>query len=145
MPASGISLVDANVWLALSYSDHFHHEIARAWFELQADSSCAFCRLTQMALLRHLTNSRIMGSSVQTQQQAWTVYDKLSNDPRVLFLNEPPALDLEFRALSQSPSPSHQRWTDAYLAALARLCTARIATFDRGFATYSGLDLALLA
>jgi hypothetical protein len=33
MPASGINLVDANVWLALAFSDHVHHAIARTWFE----------------------------------------------------------------------------------------------------------------
>lgn len=55
MPASGgISLADANVWLAVAFSDHLHHATAKAWFEGQHDASCAFCRITQMALLRHL-------------------------------------------------------------------------------------------
>jgi uncharacterized protein len=59
MPASGgIKLADANVWLAVAFSDHGHHATARTWFEAQADDSCAICRVTQMALLRHLTNSK---------------------------------------------------------------------------------------
>ncbi len=62
MPASGvIDLADANLWLALVFSDHAHHGKAKAWFDAQPDGTCAFCRVTQMALLRHLTNSRIMG------------------------------------------------------------------------------------
>ena len=81
MPASGgIKLADANVWLAVAFSDHAHHGKARAWFEMQADDSCAFCRVTQMALLRHLTNAKIMGAFVQNQQDAWRSCDKLAKD-----------------------------------------------------------------
>jgi hypothetical protein len=36
-----------------------------------------------MALLRHLTNAKIMGRFVQSQQDAWKHYDRLANDPRV--------------------------------------------------------------
>ena len=41
MKASGVSLVDANVWLALAVDAHFHHATAKAWFEGQPDESCA--------------------------------------------------------------------------------------------------------
>jgi toxin-antitoxin system PIN domain toxin len=145
MPASGIKLVDANVWLALSFSDHVHHTAAERWFESQADGTCAFCRITQLALLRHLTNVKIMGKFVQSQQQAWHVYDRLVSDPRVIVLNEPAAIEAEFRSLTQSPASSHSRWTDAYLAALAKQCAAQVVTFDRGFSTFTGLDFAILA
>jgi predicted nucleic acid-binding protein len=57
MPASGGSkLVDANAWRALVFSDHVHHGAAKAWFDAQSAESCGFCRVTQRALLRHLTN-----------------------------------------------------------------------------------------
>ena len=50
MPASGgISLADANVWLAVAFSDHLHHAKAKAWFEEQNDASCGFCRVTRHA------------------------------------------------------------------------------------------------
>jgi predicted nucleic acid-binding protein len=90
MPASGATRIpDANVWLAIAFSDHVHHGHACAWFEKQAESSCAFTRITQLALLRHLTNSSIMGKFVQSQQQAWQTWDQLLNDPRVTFEIEP--------------------------------------------------------
>ena len=90
MPVSGvIDLADANVWLALAFSDHAHHAKAKAWFDVRPDDSSAFCRVTQMALLRHLTNSTIMGPFVQTQQGAWKAYDCLAQDPRTVFLGEP--------------------------------------------------------
>jgi len=108
MPASGgIKLVDANVWLALAFSDHVHHGKAKEWFDGQANDTCAFCRVTQMALLRHLTNGKIMGAFVQSQQDAWKNLDKFMADPRIRFLPEPPALEAAFRAFTQAATPSH--------------------------------------
>ena len=145
MPASGvIKLADANVWLAIAYSDHVHHTQARAWFDLQVEEACTFCRVTQMALLRHLTNARIMGAFVQSQQEAWNNYDKLANDPRVIFLTEPPTLEASFRAFAQADSPAHGLWTDAYLAAFAVGLQAQLVTFDQGFRRFAGLDLLVL-
>jgi predicted nucleic acid-binding protein len=63
MKASGISLVDANVWLAIALDGHVHHAAALAWFDGQAEGTCAFCRITQLAFLRHLTNPKIMGAA----------------------------------------------------------------------------------
>lgn len=144
MPASGIKLADSNVWLAAVFTDHVHHAIARKWFEAQVDGACAFCRVTQLALLRHLTNARIMGAFVQSQQAAWSSYEQLANDARVIFLPEPAALDASFRSLSQATSPSQEQWTDAFLAAFAIQSSAQFVTFDRGFKRFAGLDLHLL-
>ncbi len=146
MPASGvIKLADANVWLAVAFSDHLHHALARSWFEEQAADICAFCRVTQKALLRHLTNSKIMGRFVQSQQDAWRTFDQLATDPRVVFLQEPSGLEAVFRRFSQASSPSHAVWTDAYLAAFALQHQAEFVTFDKGFGRFSGLDLKLLS
>lgn len=146
MPASGvIELADANLWLALAFSDHAHHGKAKTWFDGQPDGTCAFCRVTQMALLRHLTNSRIMGPFVQNQQAAWMAYDRFAQDPRTVFLNEPPGLEMAFRGLANSPSPSHAMWTDAFLAAMAIETHSRLVTFDQGFRRFAGLDLLVLS
>jgi len=72
MPASGvIKPVDTNVW-----------------FEAQNDAICAFCRVTQMALLRHLT----MGEYEVTQGQYLAVMGSkpsrfLTTDQDSRFLN----------------------------------------------------------
>ncbi len=43
MPASGaIKLVDANVWLALAFSDHQHHRRAKEWFDSQSKVRARF-------------------------------------------------------------------------------------------------------
>jgi toxin-antitoxin system PIN domain toxin len=145
MPASGgIKLADANVWLALVFSDHIHHATARTWFEAQGNEMCAFCRVTQMDLLRDLGNSKITGRFAQSQQDAWGIYDKLTQDPRVLIITETATLGTTFRSLTQADSPSHVLWTDAYLAAFSMESGAQLVTFDQGFSRFSGLDLRVL-
>lgn len=145
MPASGIKLPDANIWLAIAVDGHSHHAAARDWFNAQLEGTCALCRVTQMALLRHLTNQKIMGENVQSQVEAWQACDVLRNDARVIFLPEPAALETTFRSLSQAASPSLDRWTDAYLAAFGIQSAAQLVTFDKGFSRFAGLDLHLLA
>ena len=52
-------LLDASAWLPLSAPDHVHHVRAlRYWNE---EASRELGRLTSLALLRHLSNPRIMG------------------------------------------------------------------------------------
>lgn len=146
MPASGvIKLPDANVWLALAFSDHVHHAKARVWFDGQSSGACAFCRVTQLALLRHLTNAKIMGAFVQSQQDAWLNSDKFNGDPRVIFLDEPPGVEAAFRNFTQATSPLHGLWTDAYLAAFAIQTQSQLVTFDQGFNRFAGLDLRVVS
>ena len=140
MPASGNSLVDANVWLALAVDAHVHHAGARRWFAVQAEASSAFCRLTQLALLRHLTNENIMGvANVQTQEQAWRTYQALAADPRTVYLDEPPGLTAVFKSLSQTQQPAQKQWSDAYLAAFATCLGLELVTFDADFNRFPSL------
>ena len=142
MPASGISLVDANVWLALAVDAHVHHQTAMNWFAGQAESTCAFCRLTQLALLRHLTNPKIMDSAnVQTQNQAWGVYDAFVSDPRVIYLEEPAGLTATFKALTRGSRPAHKDWSDAFLASFAICSGLEVVRFDADFTRFRNLTL----
>jgi toxin-antitoxin system PIN domain toxin len=145
MQASGTKLVDANVWLALAVDAHIHHVAALNWFDQQAKESCAFCRLTQLALLRHLTNAKIMGAAnVQTQAEAWRAYEELATDPRVVYLDEPPGLTAVFKSLTQTPQPAQKRWSDAFLAAFAMCLGLEVVSFDADFQGFSGLSVRLL-
>ena len=71
MPTSKITLPDVKVGVALASDLHVHHGVARDWFMAVCEAGTAFCRVTQMGLLRLLTNSRVMGDDVLNQQQAW--------------------------------------------------------------------------
>jgi len=146
MTVSGISLVDANVWLAIAVDGHIHHAAVSNWFDGQAENTCAFCRITQLALLRHLTNPKIMGAAnVQAQVEAWRAFEALAADPRVAFLNEPPGLTSVFKSLTQLPRPAHKRWTDAFLAAFAMGFGLGVVTLDADLTSFPGLSVTLLA
>lgn len=56
-------LLDASVWLPLSAPDHVHYARARRYWDHEAGRELAFCRVTALALLCHLTNSRILGEA----------------------------------------------------------------------------------
>ena len=146
MTVSGTRLVDANVWLAIAVEAHIHHAVAAPWFDGQSQGTCAFCRITQLALLRHLTNPKIMGAAnVQTQVEAWRAFETLVSDPRVVYLEEPRGLTTLFKSLTGLPRPAHKRWTDAFLAAFALGFGLEVVTFDADFSSFPGLSVQLLA
>ena len=134
MPRSTTSLFpDINVWVALTYEGHAHHQTAATWFAtLEQDLSLVFCRLTQLGLLRLLTTEVVMGDEVLTQPQAWAAYDQWHQDPRVEFADEPPEIEARFRALTRLRQPATKDWADSYLAAFASIGQLTLVTFDRG-------------
>jgi toxin-antitoxin system PIN domain toxin len=111
-----LSLPDVNVWIALAAEGHIHHVSARAWFAEQPDASVAFCRITQMGLLRLLTNPNVMGRAPRTIGQAWDVFTQLRRDRRLLFMAEPEGVESVWRGFMTQPGVGPSSWTDAYLA-----------------------------
>lgn len=142
-------LCDNNVWLALVLSGHVHHARARGWLETVVDpTSVLFCRATQQALLRLLTNAAVLapyGNAPLTNQQAWTTYEALLADDRIILrLQEPAGLDLHWKAFALRDTASPKLWMDAYLAAFALAGGYRVVTADTAFRQFNGLDLVLL-
>jgi toxin-antitoxin system PIN domain toxin len=134
MPPSTTSLFpDINVWVALTYEGHVHHVAAAAWFAgLHPDATLAFCRFTQLGLLRLLTTQAVMGDEVMTQPQAWVAYDRWLQDPCVTFINEPAEIEPRFRSLTRRRQPATKDWADSFLAAFATAGGLTLVTFDRG-------------
>jgi len=124
-----VILADVGVWLAAVWGRHVHHGIARQWFDGQSDD-LLLCRVTQMRLLRLLSNPAIMREDAVTRSDAWRVIDQLWSDDRVLWAEEPDHLEAVFRAISARSDNSHKLWTDDYLAAFAQACGASLATLD---------------
>jgi hypothetical protein len=125
-----VKLVDVGVWLAAVWGRHVHHPVAAGWFNGEADD-IAFCRVTQMGLLRLLSNPAIMRDDAIDRSQAWRTYDQLGADERVLWVDEPAELDAVWRAISARDDKSHKLWTDDYLAAFAQASGATVITLDR--------------
>jgi len=126
---------DVNVWVALTYGGHEHHNAARTWFDaLDGDARICFCRFTQISLLRLLTSQAVMGEDeVMTQIEAWGAYEQWKEDDRVLFLDEPLNVETTFRGLTRQKRPNTKNWADAYLAAFATVSAMKFVTFDRDF------------
>ena len=125
------NFLDANVWLALIWQRHIHHERAQGWFENLPDDEFCFSRFTQLAVLRLLTTAKVMGADVQTMAAAWDLWDQITSDPRIDWQAEPEGLETEFRAHSQLTTSSPKAWADAYLLAFSALAGTRLVTFDR--------------
>ena len=68
------SLFDSNVWLALTFSAHPHHSLAKQVFDAVTEESPAcFCRATQQSFLRLATTPtmlRAYGAEGFTHQDA---------------------------------------------------------------------------
>jgi toxin-antitoxin system PIN domain toxin len=141
---SEIDLLDANVWLALVVDKHIHHKQAKSWFESRGPRQCAFCRITQFALLRHLTNRAIMGPHTRTPVDAWTIYEDIASKDDVVFLTEPEEMIGNWRKLAAKAGASGSWWTDTYLAAFAEASRTQFVTFDQSFPKHSGLELKIL-
>ncbi len=143
MPNSG-DLLDVNVWLALVAQGHSHHRRASLYWEKEAAAYSAFCRVTQLGLLRLLTNQTVMGDQVLTPAEAWRKYQELIQLSEVRFLNETAHLEEQLGLFCDQGRTSPNLWTDAYLAAFAQCHGLRLVTFDQGFSRFKGLDLLLL-
>jgi toxin-antitoxin system PIN domain toxin len=131
MPKSTIFLPDVNVWLALASRRHIHAPICAAWLNSIEGGEVAFCRVTQMGLLRLLTNESVMGLDVLSSRDAWRAYRTMLADERVQFAPEPFALEEEWRKMTAQDRPAPKIWTDAYLAAFARASGMQLVTLDR--------------
>jgi hypothetical protein len=132
------------VWIALAAEGHIRNVPAREWFAAQPAASVAFCRITQMGLLRLLTNHAVMGRAPRTIAQAWEVFTQLRSDRRLLFAVEPDGVESAWRQAVTQLGVGPSSWTDAYLAAFAQGHSYSLVTFDSGFGRWTALKQTLL-
>jgi uncharacterized protein len=126
---------DVNVWLALNYPSHAHHEAADRWFESSDPAPVlVFCRHTQLSLFRLLTTEAILGKDAISQGACWAVFDEWIFSGDAVFAEEPAGLEAAFRLRTSTDSPSPKTWADAYLAAFAKAAILTLVTFDRALA-----------
>ncbi len=137
-------LLDISVWVAASSLGHQHHLVASTWMDSQSET-LAFCRVTQMGLLRHLSNPAVMHRDIVTRRGAWRVFEALMADDRVRILSEPEGLESLWITFSGRNDHSHRLWTDDYLAAFAETVGAMFVTLDTSIqARYPSVDVLTL-
>ena len=117
------TLLDSNVLIAAIYEQHDHHARAHDWFEQQT-GEFSTNTITQGALIRFLL--RLGMPSDEAIQQL----DLITSHTRHEFW---PA-DFPFAAPMLRGVFGHRQVTDAYMAEMARVRSAKVATFDLGLA-----------
>jgi toxin-antitoxin system PIN domain toxin len=138
-------IADANVLLPLITEGHAHQEPAADWWDSCGAGDVGVSLPVRMALLRLLSNAKVMGSSVLRPAAAWAAVQSLIDDPRIEVLEQvPTAHDKLWHDNVARREPSPDLWTDAWLAALAQAHDCEMVTFDRGFRSFSKLNLHLL-
>jgi uncharacterized protein len=124
-------LLDANVLIAISVSDHEHHRRSREW--LGRSRRFATCPSTQGSLVRYLVR-------VATTDHALEVLRLLTASDRHEFWPD----DAPFDAATLANVIGHRQVTDAYLARTAHRRHTRVATLDQGLALLRPQDALLI-
>jgi uncharacterized protein len=119
-------LADVNVLLALLVRQHEHHKRALQWFDGLAVDEAGLCRFVQLALIRLLGNSHIMGDDAVPAGTAWRLIEELLHDERIAFMPEPAGLDSTLPPLLAAGKPV----ADVYVAAFATACARTVVTLD---------------
>ena len=139
-----MKLLDVNVWLAAAWARHVHHAVAKRYVDTE-DADMVFCRVTELAFLRLVTNRAVTGADALTRRQAWDLLLALQADPRIRFVPEPRGWAPLWIAFSKRDDRSHLLWTDDYLAAFAQAMGLELVTLDAGLrARYPSVDVTVL-
>ena len=145
------TLFDSNVWLALTFSAHPNHSLAKKIFAATTrENPACFCRATQQSFLRLATTPALLrayGAEGFTNLDAVSLIAALTQLPKIRMLPEPLNLEPLWLRLAGLPTASPKVWMDAYLAAFAIRHEAAFVTFDQDFRAFEkeGLKLRLLS
>jgi uncharacterized protein len=138
-------IVDVNVLLPLLCEGHSFQASAYGWFDGREADSVGWCLPVRLAILRHLSNERIMGSGVLRPEESLDAWEQLALDERMFEVSAiPPALEDRLRINVAGRQASPKLWTDAWLAALAESLNYEMVTCDRGFRRFALTSLHLL-
>jgi uncharacterized protein len=133
-------LPDLNVWLALTWPAHIHHQHAVRYWEQQAAEQVLFCTATALGLVRLVCQPKLMGKAVRTTAEASALLDALCQQPGVALAHpEHDGWEVFHQLLRQGELPV-RLCTDAHLAALAMANGWRLVSFDRDFERFAALE-----
>jgi toxin-antitoxin system PIN domain toxin len=123
-------LPDVNVLLALVWPRHESHAAAHAWFARSGHHAWATNALTQLGVLRLLTNPAVTQGAVSAVT-AWDVLSEATRHPGHEFwaLDRATPAGLELMA---SRIRGHKQWADAILLWQAMEQGGFFVTFDSG-------------
>jgi uncharacterized protein len=133
-------LADVNVLLALLWPLHVHHAAAQAWFAAQGHRGWATNSITQLGVLRLLTNPAITKDAVHASGALAALTDATQHPGHEFWpLDQPPTTTLPS---STTALTGHSQWTDALLLRHAVERNGKLVTFDGGLSAIAGKESA---
>jgi toxin-antitoxin system PIN domain toxin len=142
-------LLDVNVWLALAFPAHAHHQLAlSAYLQATPAQPACFCRATQQGFLRLTTTPAFQHScniTGFTNRDALNALAQMMASPAVAYREEPSGLEQVWHRLGALNSASPKVWMDAYLAAFAIAGKLQMVTLDQAFLQFAGINVTILA
>ena len=130
------ALLDINILTALLWPAHEHHEVAHAWFGGRADASWATCSLTQLGLVRIVSNPAFSRDALSPVDALALLGENLTH-PGHEFWTDSLQVPMAVRSM-EARLQGYKQLTDAYLLALAHRRKGVLATFDRGLRSLAG-------
>ena len=125
-------LLDASALIALTLTDHEHHQRAAFW--AAGVHQMALCPVVEGSLVRFLVH---LG---QSQATAKAILDGLYSSPRCEFWPDA----ISYRQADLGHVVGHRQVTDAYLSALAASNGGLLATFDQALAQEASQHVVLI-
>lgn len=123
-------LPDVNVLLALVWPKHEAHQAAHAWFARAGQTSWATNPITQLGLVRLLTNPAVTQGAVNAAVAVGMMQQLTQHAAHQFWpLDKPVAAELEPMCARVR---GHQQWTDALLLQQAIAHRAVLVSFDKG-------------
>ena len=136
-----MTVVDANVLLYAVNTASPQHHAAKAWLDdaLSGEARVGLPWLTLLAFIRIVTHPSVFPNPLTTTQ-ALELVDAWCARPNVVHPEPSRTFSATFARTLTAAGAHGNLVSDAYLAALAVECGAAVATFDRDFARFSGVE-----
>jgi toxin-antitoxin system PIN domain toxin len=125
-------LADVNVLLALLWPRHVHHAAAQAWFASQGHRGWATNPITQLGVIRLLTNPAVTKDAVNGRTALRTLAQALGHPKHQFWPLDQPVTSLLSGA--SSSVTGYRQWTDLFLLRHAVEQKGKLVTFDAGLA-----------
>jgi toxin-antitoxin system PIN domain toxin len=127
-------LLDVNVLLALSWPDHHFHDRVQDWFGRHGAKGWATCPMVQAGFVRIVSNPAFSPKAVSLKDAIAALRFNTSH-PAHQFWPDDVSVATGMANLGDR-IVGHQQVTDAYLVELAVHHRGKLATLDRGIATW---------
>jgi toxin-antitoxin system PIN domain toxin len=126
-------LADVNVLLALLWPRHVHHVAAQTWFASQGHRGWATNPVTQLGVIRLLTNPAVTKGAVNGRTALSTLALATGHPKHQFWPLDQPVTSL--LAGAGSSVTDYRQWTDLVLLHLAVERKGKLITFDAGLAS----------